>query len=144
MHQAQKKRKRKTLIDGLDQQPNHQHTTVHNKYNANLHYKFVHDNLHLQGRQYKVCTTDTNGPGNRRYNIPTSTSCGLFAALLSKILSLLWRAFLKLFYLFLHFVLLVYSFLIHVIGFSKQICFQSFLKLVKIFTVFNYHRSNFE
>ena len=28
-----------------------------------------------------------------------------------------------LFYLFLHFVLLVYSFLIHIIGFSKQICF---------------------
>ena len=28
-----------------------------------------------------------------------------------------------LFYLFLHFVLLVYRFLIHIIGFSKQICF---------------------
>ena len=56
-----------------------------------------------------------------------------------QILSLLWRAFLKLFYLFLHFVLLVYSFLIHVIEFSKQICFQSFLKLVNVFTVFNYH-----
>ena len=67
-------------------------------------------------------------------------SCGLFAALLSRLLSLLWRAFLKLcFTYFLHFVLLFYSFLIHVIGFSKQICFQSFLKLVNVFTVFNYH-----
>ena len=32
----------------------------------------------------------------------------------------------------LHFVLLVYSF-------SKQICFQSFPKLVNVFTVFNFH-----
>ena len=40
-----------------------------------------------------------------------------------------------LFYLFLHFVLLVYSFLIHVIGFSKQICFQSFLKLVNVLVI---------
>ena len=44
-----------------------------------------------------------------------------------------------LFYLSLHFVLLIYSFLIHIIGFSKQICFQSFLKLVKVFTIFNFH-----
>ena len=39
----------------------------------------------------------------------------------------------------LHFVLLVYSFLVHIIGFSKQICFQSFPKLVNVFTVFNFH-----
>ena len=39
-----------------------------------------------------------------------------------------------LFYLFLHFVLLVYSFLTHVIGFSKQICFQSLFKLVNVTT----------
>ena len=40
---------------------------------------------------------------------------------------------------FLHFVLLVYSFLIHMTGFSKQICFQSFPKMVNVFTVFNFH-----
>ena len=39
----------------------------------------------------------------------------------------------------LHFVLLVYSFLVHIIGFSKQKCFQSFPKSVNVFTVFNFH-----
>ena len=52
-------------------------------------------------------------------------SCGLFAALLSRILSLLWRAFLKLCFTYFYTLYCSFiSFLIHVIGFSKYVIFN--------------------